>query len=210
MYVGLKAKRDDSSKKVIARLREQLSRLPGLRVYLVAMQDVRVGGRESRSNYQFTLWSSDAEELDAWGVKALEAAKAAPQLVDVSSDREKEGLQARVVIDRAAAARMGVNIAAIDNVLSNAFSQRQISTIYGERNQYKVVLEVMQSRQRDPNDLSGLYAPGAGGVAERRGQRRQRHAAREAGGRPTHGPVLVRAIGEVAAHDDGDLAVLEL
>ncbi len=164
MYVGLKAKRDDSSKKVIARLREQLSRLPGLRVYLVAMQDVRVGGRESRSNYQFTLWSSDAEELDAWGVKALEAAKAAPQLVDVSSDREKEGLQARVVIDRAAAARMGVSIAAIDNVLSNAFSQRQISTIYGERNQYKVVLEVAPTRQRDPNDLSGLFVPGAGGV----------------------------------------------
>jgi multidrug efflux pump len=69
-----------------------------------------------------------------------------------------------VVIDRAAAARMGVNIAAIDNVLSNAFSQRQISTIYGERNQYKVVLEVMQSRQRDPNDFAGLYVPGAGGV----------------------------------------------
>ncbi len=164
MYVGLKAKREDNSKKVIARLREQLSLLPGLRVYLVAMQDVRVGGRQGKSNFQFTLWGSDAEELDAWSVKAVEAAKALPQLVDVSSDREKEGLQAKVVIDRAAAARMGVSIAAIDNVLSDAFSQRQISTIYGERNQYKVVLEVALSRQRDPGDFSGLYVPGAGGV----------------------------------------------
>ncbi len=164
MYVNLKAKRDDNSKKVIARLREQLSVLPGLRVFLVAMQDVRVGGRQGKSNFQFTLWGSNAEELDAWGVKAVEAAKALPQLVDVSSDREKEGLQAKVVIDRAAAARMGVSIAAIDAVLSNAFSQRQISTIYGERNQYKVVLEVAPMRQRDPNDFAGLFVPGAGGV----------------------------------------------
>ena len=164
MYVSLKAKRDDNSKKVIARLREQLSTLPGLRVFLVAMQDVRVGGRQGKSNFQFTLWGSNAEELDAWGVKAVEAAKALPQLVDVSSDREKEGLQAKVVIDRAAAARMGVSIAAIDTVLSNAFSQRQISTIYGERNQYKVVLEVAPMRQRDPNDFAGLFVPGAGGV----------------------------------------------
>jgi multidrug efflux pump len=164
MYVGLKAKRDDTSKVVIARLREQLSVMPGLRVYLVAMQDVRVGGRQGKSNFQFTLWGSDAEELDAWGLRAVDQAKALPQLADVSSDREKGGLQAKVVIDRAAAARMGVNIAAIDNVLSDAFSQRQISTIYGDRNQYKVVLEVMQSRQRDPNDFAGLFVPGAGGV----------------------------------------------
>ena len=164
MYVGLKQKRDDTSKTVIARLRERLSLSPGLRVYMIAMQDVRVGGRQGKSNYQFTLWGSDAEELDVWGAKALEAAKATPQLADVSSDREKEGLQAKVVIDRAAAARMGVNISAIDNVLSDAFSQRQISTIYGERNQYKVVLEVAQARQRDPGDFSGLFVPGAGGV----------------------------------------------
>ena len=164
MYVGLKAQRDDSSKTVIARLREQLSLMPGLRVYLVAMQDVRVGGRQGKSNFQFTLWGSDAEELDTWGLRAVELAKGLPQLVDVSSDREKGGLQARVVIDRAAAARMGVNIAAIDNVLSDAFSQRQISTIYGDRNQYKVVLEVAKARQRDPGDFSGLFVPGTGGV----------------------------------------------
>ena len=164
MYVGLKAKRDDNSKVVIARLRESLSLLPGLRVYLIAMQDVRVGGRQGKSNYQFTLWSSDAEELGVWAARALEAARAAPQLADVSSDRDKEGLQAKVVIDRASAARMGVSIAAIDIVLADAFSQRQVSTIYGERNQYKVVLEVAQARRRDPGDFSGLFVPGSGGV----------------------------------------------
>ena len=142
---------------MIARLRQKLSTLPGIRVYLIAMQDVRVGGRQGRSNYQFTLWSSDADALYEWGAKVLERARTLPQVVDVSSDREKEGLQARVQIDRVAAARMGVAITAIDNVLSNAFSQRQISTIYGERNQYRVILEVVPTRQRDPNDLAGLY-----------------------------------------------------
>ena len=163
LFVSLKAQRSDSSQRVIARLREKLSNLPGIRVYLIPTQDVRVGGRQGKSNFQFTLWGSSAEELEEWGVKALDKAKTVPQLVDVSSDREKEGLEARVMIDRAAASRMGVSINAIDNVLSDAFSQRQISTVYGERNQYKVVLEVAQSRQRDPGDMSGLFVTGAGG-----------------------------------------------
>jgi multidrug efflux pump len=162
MFISLKSARSETSQQAIARLRQKLSVVPGIRVYLIAMQDVRVGGRQGRSNFQFTLWSSDAEQLYEWGAKVLERARTVPQVVDVSSDREKEGLQARVVIDRVAAARMGVAISAIDNVLSNAFSQRQISTIYGERNQYKVVLEVAPLRQRDPNDLGGLFVSGAG------------------------------------------------
>ncbi len=162
MFISLKAARNETSQQAIARLRQKLSVVPGIRVYLIAMQDVRVGGRQGRSNFQFTLWSSDAEQLYEWGAKVLERARTVPQVVDVSSDREKEGLQARVVIDRVAAARMGVAISAIDAVLSNAFSQRQISTIYGERNQYKVVLEVAPLRQRDPNDLGGLFVTGTG------------------------------------------------
>ena len=164
IFVSLKSGPRDNSQQVIARLREKLSTVPGIRVYLIAMQDVRVGGRQGRSNYQFTLWSSDAEALYEWGAKVLERARTLPQVVDVSSDREKEGLQARVQIDRVAAARMGVAITAIDNVLSNAFSQRQISTIYGERNQYRVILEVVPSRQRDPNDLAGLYVTSSTGA----------------------------------------------
>ncbi len=149
---------------VIARLRAKLALLPGFNVYLIPIQDIRVGGRQGRSNLQFTLWGSDTTELDNWAHKTLDAMKLQPELVDAATDRLREGLQANVVIDRAAAARFGVSVAAIDNVISDAFSQRQISTIYGDRNQYKVVLDVANSRQRDPNDLTGLYVPGANNV----------------------------------------------
>ena len=162
--VNISLKAGESSQRVIARLRDKLNELPGIKVFLVPITDVRVGARAGRSNNQFTLWSSSAEELDEWAQKAQEKLKKVPELVDVGTDREKEGLQAKVIIDRAAASRYGVAIQAIDNVLSDAFSQRQISTIYGERNQYRVILEVSSSRQRDPNDLTGLFAPGANGA----------------------------------------------
>jgi multidrug efflux pump len=162
LYLGLKP--GEKSAVVIPRLREKLALLPGIYVYLTPVQDFRMGGRQGRSNLQFTLWGSDAKELEDWSQRALEKLKTVPQLVDVATDRMREGLQATVDIDRKTAARLGVSITAIDNVLSNAYSQRQISTIYGDRNQYKVVLEVDPSRQRDPGDLSGLYVPAAGGV----------------------------------------------
>ena len=162
--VNINLKPGESSQRVIARLRDKLNEVPGIKVFLVPITDVRVGARAGRSNNQFTLWSSDAEELDGWAQKALERLKKVPELVDVGSDREKEGLQAKVIVDRAAASRYGVAVQAVDNVLSDAFSQRQISTIYGERNQYRVILEVSASRQRDPNDLTGLFVPGAAGV----------------------------------------------
>ncbi len=162
LFLGIKT--GEKSQAVIARLRDKLAPLAGLRVYLTPVQDFRVGGRQGRSNLQFTLWGSDATELDTWSQKALAKLKTVPQIVDAATDKEREGLQANVVIDRAAAARLGVTITAIDNVVSDAFSQRQISTIYGDRNQYKVVLEVTPSRQRDPNDLSGLFVPGTNGA----------------------------------------------
>ncbi len=162
LFLGLRP--GQKSATVIERLREKLGQLPGIYVYLTPVQDFRIGGRQGRSNLQFTLWGSDAKELEDWSQKALEKLKTTPGPVDVATDRMREGLQANVDIDRAAAARLGVSVTAIDNVLSDAYSQRQISTIYGDRNQYKVVLEVDPTRQRDPNDLSGLYAPGARGA----------------------------------------------
>ncbi len=162
--ININLKPGESSRLVIARLRDKLNELPGIKVFLVPITDVRVGARSGRSNNQFTLWSSNAEELFEWGQKALEALKKVPELVDVATDREKEGLQAKVVIDRDAASRMGVAIQAVDAVLSDALSQRLVSTIYGDRNQYRVVLEVTPSRQRDPNDLSGLYVAGLNGA----------------------------------------------
>ena len=147
---------------VIARLRTKLSNIPGLRVFLVPAQDLRVGGRQSNSQYQFTLWSPDIDQLQAWVPKVLDRVKQLPGIIDVTTDREQGGLQANVDIDRDMATRLGVRIQDIDNALNDAFSQRQISTIYSARNQYRVVLEVGDKYQRDPTNLSDLYVPGKG------------------------------------------------
>jgi multidrug efflux pump len=166
MYIALKPppERKETTQAVIDRLRIPLTQLPGIRTFLAPVQDVHVGGRPSRSNFQFTLWGSDSDEVDEWAQKALARLRTLGDIVDVSSDRDKSGLEARVVIDRATASRLGVSISAIDAALANGYSQRQIATIYGERNQYKVVMEVAADRQRDPADLAGLYVPGAGGA----------------------------------------------
>jgi multidrug efflux pump subunit AcrB len=144
-------------------MRPRLSSIPGVRVFLVPAQDVRVGGRQSRSQYQFTLWSPDFDELQEWVPRVQERIRQIPGIVDVSTDREQGGLQANVVIDRVAAARLGVQIQDIDNALNNAFSQRQISTVFTQRNQYRVILEVEQQYQSDPSDLDQVYVPTSNG-----------------------------------------------
>ena len=153
-----------STQRVIARLRARLNRIPGLRVFLVPVQDIRYGGRHSDSRYQFTLWSADTAELQAYVPRVLERVKQVPGVVDVTTDREQGGFQANVVIDRPAAARFGVRMQDIDSALNDAFSQRQISTIYAARNQYHIILEVSGKHQRDPNDISQIYVSGRGGT----------------------------------------------
>jgi multidrug efflux pump subunit AcrB len=151
-----------STQAVVARIRGRLNRIPGIRVFMVPAQDLRVGGRQSDSQYQFTLWSADIEQLQAWVPRVVDRVKQIPEVTDVTTDREQGGLQANISIDRKAAARLGVRIQDIDNALNDAFSQRQISTIYRQRNQYRVILEVDQKYQRDPTDLSQVYVPGNG------------------------------------------------
>jgi len=165
MFISLKplAERENvSTQRVVARLRARLSQIPGLRVFMVPAQDLRVGGRQSDSQYQFTLWSADIDALQALVPKVLDRVKLVPGVIDVTTDREQGGLQANIAIDRTAAARLGVRIQDIDNALNDAFSQRQISTIYTQRNQYRVVLEVGRNYQRDPNDLTHIYVVGRG------------------------------------------------
>ena len=167
MFISLKplAERDNlSTLRVVARLRAKVARIPGLRVFMVPAGDLRIGGRQSDSQYQFTLWSADIDALQAWVPKVLERVKQVPGVVDVTTDREQGGLQANVSIDRMAAARLGVRMTDIDNALNNAFSQRQISTIYTQRNQYRVILEVDKHYRRDPADISQIYLPGNGGA----------------------------------------------
>jgi len=165
MFISLKplAERNNvSTQRVVARLRTKLNNIPGIRVFMVPAQDLRMGGRQSDSQYQFTLWSADIETLQSWVPKVLDRVKLVEGVTDVTTDREQGGLQANVSIDRPAAARLGVRIQDIDNALNDAFSQRQISAIYGQRNQYRVILEVDRKYQSDPGDLSHVYVTGAG------------------------------------------------
>ncbi len=166
MFVSLKplAERDNMpTNRVIDRLRPQFARIPGIEVWMFPAQDVRVGGRGGRSQYQFTLWSSDLDELLKWVPRAVERVKTVPGVVDVSTDREQGGFQLNVSIDRAAASRLGVRAQDIDAALANAYAQRQVSTIYTQRNQYRVILEVDPQYQKDPSDLSAIYVSGSGG-----------------------------------------------
>ena len=153
-----------ATQRVIDRLRPKFQRIPGVEVWMFPAQDVRVGGRWGRSQYQFTLWSPDLDELLKWVPKAVDRVKQVSGIVDVSTDREQGGFQLSVSIDRAAASRYGVRVQDIDAALANAYAQRQISTIYTERNQYRVVMEVDPAFQRDPNDLAHIYVSGAGGT----------------------------------------------
>jgi hydrophobe/amphiphile efflux-1 (HAE1) family protein len=153
-----------SSARVVERMRAKLTNIPGIRLFMVPAQDLRVGGRQSQSQYQYTLWSPDLDELQKWVPRVVARLQREPGLVDVSTDREQGGLQLNVSIDRPTAARLGVRIQDIDNALNNAFSQRQISTIFTQRNQYRVILEIDPQFQRDPEDLSRIYVEGANGT----------------------------------------------
>jgi len=146
---------------VVARLRQKTANIPGLRIFFFAMQDVRVGGRQSDATYQFTLWDTDYSELVAWAPRVQAAMEKVPGLVDVSSDREQGGLQVNVSIDRTAASRLGVRVQDVANALNNAYAQRQVSTIYTQRNQYRLILEIDPAYQRKPGDLGRIYVAGA-------------------------------------------------
>ncbi|MGA8172485.1 MAG: efflux RND transporter permease subunit [Methylocystis sp.] len=165
LYVALKPseERRSSSFQVMDRLRPEFAKIAGLGVFLVPSQDLRTGGRQSKAQYQFTVSDSDPNELEEWFPKILDRLKQLPELTDVSTDSEQGGLKANVVIDRNAASRMGVQIATLDNVLNSSFGQRQDSIIYTQRNNYRVVIEVPRSRQRDIKDLSGIYVSSANG-----------------------------------------------
>ncbi|QGM96548.1 efflux RND transporter permease subunit [Methylocystis parvus] len=165
LFVALKSigERQASSKEVINRLRKSFARIPGVSVFMVPSQDLRSGGRVSKSQYQFTLSDASLEELEEWREKFLTRLKQLPQLVDVTSDKEQGGLRAQIIIDRNAASRMNVPIAAINAALNSAFGQRQDTIIYTQRNQYRVIFETPPARQRDIRDLAGVYVSSSSG-----------------------------------------------
>lgn len=166
MFISLKPiseRAPTTTSQVIERLREPLSHVEGLQTRLMSAQDIRTGARQGKAQYQFTLWDIDVDELYLWVPKALAAIRSVPGLTDVTTDREQGGLQINVKIDREAAAKLHVDISDIDSVLANAFSQRQISTLYGDRNQYKVVLEIDPALQRAPADIAKVFVPSSDG-----------------------------------------------
>ncbi|WP_343642950.1 MdtB/MuxB family multidrug efflux RND transporter permease subunit [Roseateles sp.] len=162
MQITLKpfAQRHASATEVIARLSDLNRQVPGITAYMQPVQDLTIEDRVSKTQYQFLISSPDAGDLQKANDLLLERLKGLPQLADVASDLQNQGLQAWVQIDREAAGRLGVTIAAIDTALYNAFGQRLISTIYTQASQYRVVLEAAPEFRSGPRALEGLYVPG--------------------------------------------------
>jgi multidrug efflux pump len=165
MFVSLRplGERKLSADGVIARLRRAMAVVPGATLFLQAVQDIRVGGRASNAQYQYTLQGSTLEELNEWSPKIAAALQREPNLTDVNSDQQNKGLETNVVIDRDAAARLGITVSQIDNTLYDAFGQRQVSTIYVARNQYHVIMEVAPRYWQNPETLKDVYVSTSGG-----------------------------------------------
>ncbi|MGZ5118166.1 MAG: multidrug efflux RND transporter permease subunit [Burkholderiales bacterium] len=159
MFVTLKPlkERKISADQVIARLRRQLEREPGANLFLQAVQDIRVGGRQGQAQYQFTLQADDLQELRRWEPPIRQALSRLPEIADVSTDQQDRGLQTTLIIDRDTASRLGITPRLIDTTLNDAFGQRQVSTIYNPLNQYKVVMEAAPQYWQSPEALKELY-----------------------------------------------------
>ncbi|MBV8457074.1 MAG: efflux RND transporter permease subunit, partial [Acetobacteraceae bacterium] len=165
LMVSLKplAERHVSSEQVIARVRAKLMRLGGVQTFLYSAQDLRGGARTGGSQFEFVVISQDLREMRHWAQLLEDKLKTAPGITDVTSDQDRAGPQENVVIDRAAAARLGVKTTDVDNALNNAFAQRQVSDIYTARNQYKVVVETAPSLQTSPLMLDQVYVASSSG-----------------------------------------------
>jgi len=149
--------RSASAEEIIARLKPKIAAVTGISLYLQPVQDLQIDTRVSRTQYQYTLEDADADELERWGPRVLQKLQTLPELRDVASDQETAGLQAKLTIDRDTASRLGILPQAIDDVLYDAFGQRQVSTIFTQLNQYRVILEVKPEFQQDPQALSHIY-----------------------------------------------------
>jgi multidrug efflux pump len=167
MFISLKPPEERggiSTQLVIDRLRRNLFMVPGIRLFMFAAQDVRAGGRQSDSDYQYTLSSTDLDLLQKWAPIVAKRMETVEGITDISADRDPGGLQLTLSIDRQKASTLGVRVQDIDNALNNAFSQRQISFIYTQRNQYMVVLEIDPKFQTDPSNLEHIFVAGANGT----------------------------------------------
>lgn len=171
LFINLKpvGKRDVAGQAVIARLRPQLAQVTGVSLFLNTVQDLRGGGRQSNSTYQYTLKSDNAADLRVWATRLAEQMKLQDALIDVDTDQQENGVETMVTVDKESAARMGISSRDVDNALYNGFGQRQVATIYAELNQYRVIMEMAPRYTRSPEALKDIYVParntGAGSTA---------------------------------------------
>jgi multidrug efflux pump len=167
MFINLKPKsqRKDGGQAVIARLRPQLAKVTGISLFLNPVQDLRMGGRQSNSTYQYTLKSDNQADLATWATKLADAMKNEDALTDIDTDQSENGVESFVTIDRDAAARLGMSNKDVDNALYDAFGQRQVATIYDALNQYHVVMEAMPQFARSPMALRDVRVAGNGSNA---------------------------------------------
>ncbi len=154
----------DAATKVVARLMEHMASIPGLSVFMQPIQDIQIGTRVSRTQFQYTLIDTDAAELSQFTQRLVAEMQNLPALQDVASDQQNDGFRVFVNVDRDAAQRLGVTMQAIQDILYDSFGQRQISTIFTQSNQYRVVLEANPAWQTDPTQLLRLRVPGTGGA----------------------------------------------
>jgi multidrug efflux pump subunit AcrB len=167
VFIQLKPhdQREETSDQVIQRLRPKVAQVQGAKFFMQSGQDISIGGRLTRTQYQYTLTDTDSAELNHWAPIVEAAMQKLPELQDVASDQQIAAPHLAIDIDRDAASRMGVSASLIDETLYDAFGQREIATMYTSTNQYKVILEAKPEFQDDPNDLSKIYVPGPNGVA---------------------------------------------
>ena len=164
MFINLKPanQRKVAGQAVIARLRPKLARVTGVTLFLSPVQDLRAGGRAANANFQYTLKSDNQADLKKWASRLAEAMKGQKALIDVDSDQADNGVETFVTIDKQSAARLGISTRDVDNALYDSFGQRQVATIYGELNQYHVIMEVPRWYARSPEALNDVYVPAKG------------------------------------------------
>ena len=164
MFIHLREKRKATADEIVDRLRMKLTSVPGAALFLQTQQEFQTGARGSDAQYQYTLSDENLKELNAWAPQLLEKMREIPELRDVSTDQQDQGLQATLIIDRDTASRLGITATQIDQVLYDAFGQRQVSTMYTGLNQYFVVMEVAPQYQNSPDSLNGIYIKTSAGT----------------------------------------------
>ncbi|HVE81556.1 MAG TPA: multidrug efflux RND transporter permease subunit [Myxococcales bacterium] len=166
MFIALRPlkERRMSADQVIARLRASAAKVGGIQLFLQSVQDVRVGGRSARTQYQFTLQSPSLDELKQWAPRVLERLRKLPELKDVATDQQTSGLQLQVNVDRDTASRLGIRPSQVDDALYDAFGQRQVATFFTQRNPYRVVMEVLPEYQAGPSALDSISVRTSGGA----------------------------------------------